>query len=190
MSAMGLFRRARQARHRAEAVDMDLVMRWLHLVEEPRRRRAFPEFPKLPSVAPPGVDPYGAPLPRDIRERIEGRARPVPPGGGQRHTVPFAHESDQRGKRPRPYAPQPAPRRPYRLPDNWRRQMLPTQQGQDLASFVRDRMRGLEYPAPGAQPSEVAAFMARVDIITGTRSPFTRPERCVAWARGITDGAA
>lgn len=192
MSAMGLFRRgAKHARQRTEDLDMDLTMRWLHLVEEPRRRRVAGRAPAPAALGwALGMDPYAAPLPQDIRERIEGRARPVPPRRGSRHTVPFAHDFDQRANRSRPYAPQPVARQPYRLPDNWRRQTLPTQQGQSLARFVRDRMRDLEYPAPGAQPSEVAAFMARVDIITGTRSTFTRPARCIAWARGITGGAA
>ncbi len=190
MSAMGLFRRSgKQARHRTDDIDMDLTMRWLHLVEEPRRPAPPPRrAPRSP--LPTGAHPYGAPLPQDIRERIEEHPRPQPPRRGQRHTVPFAHDFDQRGNLPRPYAPQPARHDAYRLPDNWRRQMLPTQQGQSLAGFVRDRMQDLVYPAPGAQPSEVAAFMARVDIITGTRSTFTRPARCIAWARGITDGAA
>ena len=124
-----------------------------------------------------GTHPYSAPLPQDMRERVSGRR-----SRGSRHTQAWTPEFAHEGKRPRPYAPPNSPVRPYPwIPDTWRPRP---------SAFVRERMDAITYPAPGAQPSEVAEFFRRIDHITGTTSSFGRPFRCVAWARGITAGAA
>jgi len=144
---------------------------------------AFPPE-DIPLTAPAGTHPFGAPLTAAIREHAQTwRQRPVQRSRGTRHTEPFRPDFDVQGNLPRPYVPG---NRPWLLPDTWRRHGHPlTQQGRDLAGFVQDAMAALAYPAPGAPPSEVAAFMRRVSVITGTASSFEQPARCTAWALAI-----
>jgi hypothetical protein len=129
----------------------------------------------LPDAPVNGTHPYDQPLPQGMRERINGR-RPH----GSRHTQAWTPDFAEKGKRPRPYAPPAAVRRPYPwIPDTWHPRP---------SAWVQERMGTVTYPVPGAQPSEVAEFFRRIDLITGTKSSFGRPSRCTAWARGITAG--
>lgn len=153
----------------------------------------FPEpeetLPEALAKLPPG-HPVHQPLPPQPHVRgLHPFVAPLlsgPRRGGSRHTEPFRPEFAEEGELARPYAPVGRPLRPWLVPDTFRRKPgNVSQQGVSAAEFVRERLTALSYPAPGARPSEMAAFMRRVSVITGTRSSFEQAARCVAWAPAL-----
>lgn len=158
-------------------------------------------YQEVPPAVPPGARPAeDIPVIRKPMRRPATRTAPRPhpapePGShpfeqrprGTRHTVPFTPDFAETSGLARPYAPRNT--RP-RTPDTWSRRAHPlTQQGRSADEFVQERMRDLDYPAPGAAPSEVARFMRRISVITGTRSTFEQPAQCTAWGHPRAPGA-